>query len=198
MGSTGLLPNLAGSHVGHWGRTISQACRVMSCPTLSHDNLCKNLTFSDYWLFGVYLGTRPKSNFKTALSLTETNKYLMSVTMDTGPEGLSTILKYTVCTYGVSTQEAFQPCFSVNGMTEQINFYFKQSSCLHRPVAAHLLHTKCIFGLQVYFLVYYALNYSDCLLGSEHCQNAHDLHSLLCLNTSCVDTDGALKLLLLC
>lgn len=33
--------------------------------------------------------------------------------------------------------------------------------------------------------------------GSESCQNAGDLHSILCLNTSCVDADRGLKLLLL-
>lgn len=37
-------------------------------------------------------------------------------------------------------------------------------------------------------------SYSDCVLGSECCQVLGDLHLILCLNASRVDTDGALKL----
>lgn len=36
-----------------------------------------------------------------------------------------------------------------------------------------------------------------CVLGLERCKNTGDLHSILCLNTSRLDTDGGLKLLLL-
>lgn len=50
-----------------------------------------------------------------------------------------------------------------------------------------VLSFKCIF---FYF------KHSDCVLGSECCQCSGDLHSLLCLNASSVDTDGGLKLLL--
>lgn len=31
-------------------------------------------------------------------------------------------------------------------------------------------------------------NYSDCVFGSECCQNAGNLNSIVCLNPSCVDT----------
>lgn len=46
----------------------------------------------------------------------------------------------------------------------------------------------------VYFLAFYVQNYSDCMLG---CQNIGDLHSIVCLNASCEDTEKALNLLLL-
>ncbi len=55
--------------------------------------------------------------------------------------------------------------------------YFNQSSCLHRPRYLILLS------------LFHACNYSDCVLGSESCQNAGDLHSMLCLNAPCADTD---------
>lgn len=52
------------------------------------------------------------------------------------------------------------------------------------------------FMIQVYILSFYTFDYSECVLGSECCQNTGDLHSMPCLNASCVDTDGGLKLLL--
>lgn len=36
-----------------------------------------------------------------------------------------------------------------------------------------------------------------CVFGLERCKNTGDLHSIPCLNTSRLDTDGGLKLLLL-
>lgn len=47
------------------------------------------------------------------------------------------------------------------------------------------------------FLVFHMHNYSDCVLGCERCQNISDLHVILCLNASCLDTNGALRLLML-
>lgn len=58
-------------------------------------------------------------------------------------------------------------------------------------VQVHKRNSKCIFMLQVYFL-----NYSDCVVGSECCQNVDGLHSILRLNASCVDTNAVLQLLL--
>lgn len=84
-------------------------------------------------------------------------------------------------------------------LTKQLVFY------LHYTLHAYCKQEpKHIFSLRVYFLLFlflgvffYAFNYSDCVLESEHCQNAGDLHSALCLNTSWLDTDRGLKLLLL-
>lgn len=49
---------------------------------------------------------------------------------------------------------------------------------------------------QVYFLPFYARNFSGCVLASEQQQKGSDLHRLLSLNTSCVNSDGRQKLLL--
>lgn len=48
---------------------------------------------------------------------------------------------------------------------------------------------KCIF---------FHFKHSNCVPGSERCQYTGDLHLLLCLNASSVDTEGGLKLLLCC
>ncbi len=109
-------------------------------------------------------------------------------------------------------ETSFQPlqtgntwCSSHARLMEQIGFYFNQYSCLHRPHSSSrftlgLLYVcergpKSIFTLQVYF---FPIDYSDCVLGSERRQNVGDLHSIVCLKASYVDTDGAVKLLLSC
>lgn len=38
------------------------------------------------------------------------------------------------------------------------------------------------------FHIFSACNYSDCLSGSQCCQNMDELHFVLCLNASCVDS----------
>lgn len=52
-----------------------------------------------------------------------------------------------------------------------------------------VLHFKSIF----YYLLFYVRNNSNCVLGSERCQNA-TYNSILCLNASCVDTAWVISL----
>lgn len=71
-----------------------------------------------------------------------------------------------------------------------LNYRFAVKFCsdIHGPQSMNHNGSKLIFMLQVYFLTFY----NGCALGCECCQKARDL------NASCLDTDGALKLLLLC
>lgn len=65
---------------------------------------------------------------------------------------------------------------------EQMCFYFNWSFSTHI-----LLLCMCKCNLKH--------NYIDCVLDSECCKNAGNLHSTLCQNASCGDIDRRLKLL---
>lgn len=84
-------------------------------------------------------------------------------------------------------------------LMEQISFYFNHRHLTGRVTACAIStlpqHEACL--LQDHFILFHACNYIDCVLCCERGPNAVDLHSVLSLNTSCVDTDGGVKLLLL-
>ncbi len=74
-----------------------------------------------------------------------------------------------------------------------VSVYFNQSSILHRP-CNNLCFTRTICVWMQPGVCFYAscllslFCRRDCVLGSECYQNTGDLHSILCLNASCVDT----------
>lgn len=103
-------------------------------------------------------------------------------------------LELRVCLHRRRLSHVFESSISAH-LTEQ-NSYFNQSSGLHRPQNAwRLSHTTHDAKLLVCFLPFYSRNYSNYVLGSERCQNKDDQHSVLCLNTSCVDTGFGQSLL---
>lgn len=81
--------------------------------------------------------------------------------------------------------------------------YFNQYSCLHRQFIGSCFHALYAVScnLKHFYFYFFPLclrKYSGCVWGSERCQNAGELHTVLCLNASCIDTDEGLKLLLTC
>lgn len=65
-------------------------------------------------------------------------------------------------------------------------------------LVSHAAHfTSALKWYKVYFYAFFQFHACKCVLSSEWCWNAGDLHSVLCLNASRVDTDGGVKLLLL-
>lgn len=73
-------------------------------------------------------------------------------------------------------------------VTEKICLYFNQFICLYKPRNISLSLFSSFFCTLTTVIVFWAPSAS---------QNAGDLHSLLCLNTSCVYTDKELRILLL-
>lgn len=93
------------------------------------------------------------------------------------------------CPHRKHLSHSFSAVHLIRIWRELICFYFKKFWVVFYTQKYHpkifkkrslSVQLKRIFTFQEYFLPFYVRKYSDCVLGSEHCQNAVHIQSILC------------------